>query len=382
MGVARIWAGAMKALVIGGGIGGLSTTVSLRKRGIEVDLIEKNPRWDVYGVGIIQPDNALRALDRIGLAKACVESGHPIRGDRTFLADGETVIAQHRWPELVEGLPAGNGLTRPRLHTILSDATLDSGADVRVGTTFTSLEEDGEGAEVRFSDGETRRYDVVIGADGLYSQVRELLFGDAVMPEFTGQICWRYNLPRIEGLEEIWVLIGPTGSAGIVPLAEDLMYLYLVEAPADGLDDLRGEGLAERLREQLSNFGGPVPEMRELITDDDAVVLRKLENIVVPKPWHRGRTVLMGDAAHGTTPHAGQGAAQAIEDAVVLGEELTRPGISVEEALSAFTDRRFDRCEQIVRLSGEIGEWELDHSLPIDPAKTREKALTIAAEPF
>src|SRR5689334_11628387 len=103
----------MDVLVIGGGIGGLSTALALRREGFEVDVVEHDPEWGVYGVGIIQPGNALRALDRLGLAEACVQAGHPIRGDRTWLADGETAIAAHEWPPLVERLPPGNGLTRP-----------------------------------------------------------------------------------------------------------------------------------------------------------------------------------------------------------------------------------------------------------------------------
>lgn len=193
----------MKVLVVGGGIGGLSSTLSLRRQGVDVDVVERDPEWGVYGVGIIQPGNALRALDQLGLAEACVQAGSPIRGDRTWLADGETAIAAHEWPSLVEHLPPGNGLTRPKLHEILTSTTLASGADVRTGVTFTEIEPAEDHVEVAFTDGARRRYDLVIGADGLYSKVRERLFGAELKPRFTGQVCWRYNLPRLEGLEEI-----------------------------------------------------------------------------------------------------------------------------------------------------------------------------------
>src|SRR5436305_4064459 len=168
-----------KILVVGGGIGGLCTTIALRRAGLEVDLVEKNPAWDVYGVGIIQPGNALRALNELGLAKEAVEQGHPIVGDRTWLADGQTELADNDWPPLIKGMPPGNGITRPRLHTILQDHTLDTGADVRTGVTFTTLADTGDGVKVEFTDGDTREYDLVIGADGLYSQVRATAFPDA-----------------------------------------------------------------------------------------------------------------------------------------------------------------------------------------------------------
>ena len=172
-------------------------------------------------------------------------------------------------------------------------------------------------------DDAKRAYDLVIGADGLHSQIRELLFPD-VKPKLTGQVVWRYNLPRIEGLDKIRVYIGPTGTAGFVPLADDLMYMLTIEKPPEGTPlRLPREGLAATYRERLAGFGGPVAEQRELIVDDDAVVYRPVENVVVPAPWYRDNVVLIGDAAHATSPHCGQGAAQAIEDALVLTQELS-----------------------------------------------------------
>jgi len=372
----------MKVLVIGGGIGGLSTTLALRRQEIDVDVVERDPEWGVYGVGIIQPGNALRALDSLGLAEACVRAGHRIVGDRTWLADGETKIAEHQWPALVEHLPPGNGLTRPKLHEILTSRTLESGAEVRTGVTFTELAPSESQVDVTFTDGQRRHYDLIVGADGLYSKVRERVFGPDLKPRFTGQVCWRYNLPRIEGLEEIWMFFGPDGSAGFVPLGQDLMYILTIETPMpDQKGAIEREGAAAVYRRRLEPFAGPVAEVRELIADDDAVVLRSIENIIVPAPWHRGRIVLVGDAAHGATPHCGQGAAQAIEDGIVLAEELAKD-IPVTEALEAFGARRYERCRAIVEGSELVGKWEQDHSLPIDPDATRNAVVMTAAAPI
>jgi 2-polyprenyl-6-methoxyphenol hydroxylase-like FAD-dependent oxidoreductase len=369
-------------LVVGGGIGGLSTTIALRRAGFDVDVVEKNPAWDVYGVGIIQPGNALRALDVIGLARDAVEQGHPMVGDKTWLADGQTLLADNEWPPLVDGLPPGNGITRTRLHNILQTHTLDSGAEVRTGVTFTALADSGDGVDVEFTDGDRRSYDLVVGADGLYSQVRETLFGADIRPKYTGQVCWRYNLPRIEGLDKIWVFIGATGTAGFVPLAPDLMYMLTIEKPPEGSPlKLPVEGIAAVYRERLEQFGGAVAEHRDLIVDDEAVVYRPVENVLVPPPWYRGRVVLIGDAAHGTTPHCGQGAAQAIEDGIVLTEELGSGG-SIGEALDRYMQRRFERCKMIVEGSESIGRWELDHSLPIDPTQVRQQVIMAASAPI
>jgi len=235
---------------------------------------------------------------------------------------------------------------------------------------------------VAFTDGETRGYDLVVGADGLYSQVREMLFGPDVEPRYTGQVCWRYNLPRIAGLDKIRVYIGATGTAGFVPLAPDLMYMLTIEKPPEGTPlRLPREGIAAVYRERLAQFGGPVAEHRELIVDDDAVVYRPVENVVVPAPWHRGRTVLIGDAAHATSPHCGQGAAQAIEDGIVLTEELGAKD-TLDDALGAFMARRYERCRFIVEGSEDIGRWEQDHSLPIDPTARRQEVVMAAMAPI
>ena len=371
-----------KILVVGGGIGGLSTTIALRRAGFDVDVVEKNPAWDVYGVGIIQPGNALRALDMIGLAKDAVSQGHPMVGDTTWTADGETLVAAHDWPPLVDGLPPGNGITRPRLHQILQTHTLDSGADVRTGVTFTRIADRDDAVEVEFTDGDKRTYDLIVGADGLNSNVRETVFGPDIQPKYTGQVCWRYNLPRIEGLDKIWVYLGATGTAGFVPLAEDLMYMLTIEKPPDGAPiKLPREGIAAVYRERLAQFGGMVAEQRELVVDDDAVVYRPVENVLMPPPWHRGRVLLIGDAAHGTSPHCGQGAAQAIEDGIVLAQELgTRDTLA--EALESFMKRRYERCKFVVEGSEAIGRWEQDHSLPIDPSQMRMDVTMAAMAPI
>lgn len=339
----------MKVLIVGGGIGGLSTTLALRRQGVDVDVVERDPEWGVYGVGIIQPGNALRALDELGLAEACVEAGYPIRGDRTWLADGETVIAGHEWPPLVAHLPPGNGLTRPKLHEILTSRTLASGADVRTGVTFTDVDTSDDHVDVAFTDGERRQYDLVIGADGLYSKVRERVFGAGLKPRFTGQVCWRYNLPRLEGLEEIWMWFGPDGSAGFVPLAEDLMYILTIETPIpDWRAAIERDGAAAVYRQRLAPFAGPVADAREQIVDDDAIVLRPIENIIVPAPWYRGRIVLIGDAAHPVG--AGQGASIALEDAVVLARHLAAAGNAIPAALAAFDAERQPRAGKLAAM--------------------------------
>jgi len=368
-----------KVLVVGGGIGGLSTTMALRNAGVDVDVVEKNPKWDVYGVGIIQPPNAIGALARIGLAEQCIERGHPIMGGRNFLADG-TLLGEDDYPPVVPGWPPMNGIPRPILHEILQNAVLGSGANVKVGEIVTSLVQREGGVDVTFSDGESGSYDLLVGADGLYSQTREVLFGDAVRPKYTGQACFRYNLPRKEGLDRIEVYIGGiNGTAGFVPLTDEIMYmLFILAWPEDQLEQ-DPSTLDAVMRSKLAPFPA-VAEYAEQITDGNKVVYRPVDNIIMPSPWYSGRALLIGDAAHGTSPHAGQGAAQAIEDGVVLAEEITS-GKSAQDVLDSFMARRYERCKQVVELSAAIGAWEQAPDPNVNPGDIRNQIMAVCAVP-
>jgi 2-polyprenyl-6-methoxyphenol hydroxylase-like FAD-dependent oxidoreductase len=371
-----------RVLVVGGGIGGLSATIALRRAGVDVEIVEKDPEWTVYGVGIIQPGNALRALHELGLAEECAAQGHPILGMRSWLADGTTLLHDTSFPAVVPGLPPNNGITRRRLHDILVAAAKESGADIRTGVTVSTLDDRGGDVRVGFSDGEHRSYDLVVGADGLYSTIRETVFGAGWKAKFTGQVAWRINLPRIPELDRMWVFRGSRGTAGFVPLAPDLMYMLTIEKVPDGEPvRLPREGLAAVYRERLAEYGGPVAEHRDLVRDDAEVVYRPVDNILVPAPWHRGRVLLIGDAAHGTSPHCGQGGAQAIEDGVVLADEVAK-GLSVEQVLGNFMRRRYERCRTIVEGSERIGRWEQDHSLDIDPDAVAFEVTMAAMAPL
>ena len=350
----------MRVLVVGGGIGGLSTTIALRQRDVDVDVVEINPKWDVYGVGIIQPGNAIRALDTLGLAEKAVAQGYAMKGSRFRDSEGKLLGEVPPLDLLGPKYPPMNGITRPRLHALFQDAVRASGANVRLGVT---VDEVGENGRVALSDGSAGEYDLVVGADGIHSTVRDLVFPDAPKPEYTGQIVWRYNVPRPEGLETLDVFVGSNGKCGFVPLAPDLMYIFYIEAVPPEQVKMADDRLASILRERLHEFGGPVAEIRDrYITDADKVVVRPVESLLVPRPWHRGRVVLVGDSAHATSPHVGQGGAMAMEDAVVLAEEVTQG--DVDAALVRFVERRYPRCRQIWEISRQIGVWEIEHTPP------------------
>ncbi|OYW83887.1 MAG: 2-polyprenyl-6-methoxyphenol hydroxylase [Sphingobium sp. 32-64-5] len=368
----------LSVLVIGGGIGGLTSAIALRQRGFTVTVIEKDPSWSVYGVGIIQQGNVLRAVAELGLLEGYVASGVGFDAVEVFLPDG-TRIARVPSPRLLEGYPANLGVGRPALHKLLGDAALDSGAEVRLGVTATNIANGADGAIVTFSDGSTGAYDLVIGADGVYSQTRAMLFPEAETPQFTGQAVWRYNLPRTPGLDALHAYNGRIG-VGLVPIGQDVMYLYAT-TPEPGNPRYPREGLAAAMRSRLEGCAPAIRDLAEQITDDDEVVYRPLEGMLVEGPWHRGRVVLLGDAVHATTPHLGQGAGMAIEDSLVLAEELARRA-TVEEALTAYRARRFDRCAYIVRASLAICMGQLGKGPLVDNAKATAEMFHFTAQPI
>lgn len=369
-------------LVIGGGIGGLSAAIALSKSGVSVDLIELRTSWVPYPVGIILGSNTLRAMKQLEVLDTSIENGFPYQG--MAICDKDGTVLSHLQNRQLAGAeyPSNLGMTRPALHQVLSEAAKAAGTSVRLGISVTALVNEDEHVTVTFSDGKSRNYDLVVGADGVYSKTRTFLFGDKYKPAYTGQGAWRYNVPRPEGLDRSYIYDGVAGGkAGVVPLTKDTMYIYLVRKE-DGNPFFPPEQLATLFRERLREYGGLIAEVRDrYITNAKDVVYRPLEALFIPEPWYQGRILLIGDAVHATTPHLGQGAAQAIEDAVVLGEEICNDG-PISETLKRFMDRRFERCRFIVESSLQIGEWEQRPSPTADHAGIIKEMHRVTALPI
>jgi 2-polyprenyl-6-methoxyphenol hydroxylase-like FAD-dependent oxidoreductase len=369
-----------RVLIVGGGIGGLCAAIAMRRAGLDVDLVEINKTFKVYHVGIIVQGNFIRALAALGVADEAVAVGYPQSG-LTFRDLNGRVLGDIPGARLGDRYPADLGMARPALHKVLTDAAAALGAHLRLGVTFERIEQLSDSVNVTFSDGGRSAYDLVIGADGIHSTVRAALFGDAHCPKFTGQGVWRYNVPRPPEITRMFMCAGlQGGKCGFVPLTDKTGYVLLVQSEP-GNPRHPQEKLAEIFRSRLASCSGIVAELRDQITDSSQVVYRPLQTIFVPAPWHKGRVILIGDAAHATTPHLGQGAAQAIEDAVVLGELL---GIeaSLDAVFTKFMQRRYERCRFICESSQQIGEWE-QHPVPTaDPMALTRKVFEVVAQPI
>lgn len=253
--------------------------------------------------------------------------------------------------------PSNNGIPRPALARVLNSAAVGAGAKIRFGTTITELTDDGAGVDVTLSDGSVGRWDLVVGFDGIGSPLRTRLYGDRYTPEYTGFANWRVTVPRQPHVRGVVMgTAGKEAKALLTPITEELMYLGAVFAEsADFRPD--PERAHEQLTERLAMFSGPVAEALATVTDPASVVYSRISQVTVEEPWHVGRVVLAGDAAHASTPHIAQGAAMAVEDALVLAESLDAED-GVAAALDAWEARRRPRAMWVQAMSRAVLKQE------------------------
>ena len=372
---------ARKALIVGGGFAGMAAAIEMRKRGLDVDLVEIDAGWRSYGAGISLGPPTLRAFRTLGILDAFLARGAAGDGVQAFTANGHK-IADIPTPRLAgPDVPGGGGVMRPALAEIMAQATREAGAQVRLGVTFTRLTPQGETVEATFSDGAQGVYDVVVGADGLNSQVRAHMFPDAPTPAYVGQCVWRAVLPRPPEVQSVMMWMGPKVKAGINPVSRDQMYLFVTEDRPTN-DRVAPSDFLPLLQKLLTPFTAPVMQfVRAELSDSSQIVYRPIEWLLAPRPWGRGRVVLIGDAAHATTPHLASGACIGIEDGIVLAQALDEH-FDVQAGLAAFEARRFERCRMVVENSVRLAEIEIAGGDPVEHARLMGQSMGALAAPI
>lgn len=372
-------AAAKTALVVGGGVAGMSCAIMLRRAGIEVSLVDLDPQWRVAGAGITITASTLRAFKAVGILERVMEAGHTHEGIRVCTVDGRPV-EEVRSPPLDAGVPGAGGILRPVLHRILSERTTALGVQVKLGVTVESLEQDRAGVSVRLTDGTRGRYDVVVGSDGIYSRMRQLLFPDAPKPQSTGQACWRLMIPRPPEIDRRHFFLGGTVKCGLTPVSKEEMYLFLLEYVPDNpwREPKQQHAL---LRGLLQGYGGVLARVRDDLSESSRIVYRPLEAHILRRDWFSGRCILIGDAAHASTPQLASGAGMAAEDGIVLAEEL-QGASTVEGAFRNFMKRRYERCRLVVENSLEIGRLEIAKAPPEQQTAIVAQSLQVLAAPL
>ncbi|MCM2293801.1 FAD-dependent monooxygenase [Allorhizobium sp. BGMRC 0089] len=369
-----------KALVIGGGIAGMSAAIALRQAGLSVDVCDRDPHWKVYGAGITITGPTLRAMGRLGVLDEVLRQGYAADGIDVCSTDGRKLMTIDTRSDALGGIPSAGGILRPTLHSIISARLLTLGPTMMLGVTVETLENEADHVNIVFSTGKSARYDLVVGADGIYSRTRQQLFPDAPRPHYAGQYCWRLMMPRHPDILRRTFFLGGQGKVGLNPVSPDSMYMFYVEAQAEPIwrDETKQHLL---LSELLSPYGGVLKDVRNKLTASSQIVCRPLETVFVGEDWTKGRTVLIGDAAHATTPQLASGAGMGIEDGLVLGEEIGR-NVDIAAGLSAFMARRYDRCKLVVDSSLEISRLEREQAPPAAQTAVVERALATLNEEF
>jgi 2-polyprenyl-6-methoxyphenol hydroxylase-like FAD-dependent oxidoreductase len=371
---------ARRVLVVGGGITGSTLALALAQRGVHVILVELRRELGGVGHGITLQGNALKAFHQAGILDELAEHGCAFDKLRLFRADGVQLMEMAAPPTGGPGLPPTMGALRARLADILARRVAEAGVDVRTGTTVTAIDDRGHEVAATLSDGTTETVDLLVGADGIRSSVRSMI-GIEAQPHSVGMGIWRVVAQRPEAMDcSALYYGGPKYKAGYTPISDDLCYAFLLEGNLDR--SFVGEHPHGKiLKERGQGYGGVWGQVRDSLADDAIVNYQYIEAILVDDPWFRGRSIVIGDAAHACPPLIAQGAAMCAEDAVVLAEMLTGGG-AIDEVLPAFMARRLPRVRMVLENSLLMAEWEIHPDTPgADPGRLMGQTLGALCEP-
>ena len=323
-------------LIVGAGIAGLALGRALGARGISAEIIERTTAWTPAGTGIYLPANGVRALQSLGIGDAVTSRSVRMTYQRILDNRGRLLAEVHL--DAVWGVVGPCvGMRRPDLHSMLLDGA--RGVPLRLGTTVTALTESHDAVTVVFDDGVQREYDVVVGADGVHSMIRRLAFG-STPPHYVGQVSWRFLSEHTHGITNWTVMLDRRRAFLTVPVPGGL-YCY-ADLTCERIE--RASDLTP-LRSLFLDFAAPMDAILDRLVNTEAVHFAPIEEVTV-EPGVTGRIVLIGDAAHATSPNMAQGACMALEDALVLSEMLASGG-RVADQLLAFSERRRARIRWV-----------------------------------
>jgi len=340
--------------IVGGGIGGLTLAIALQRKGFNAAVYEHAPEIRPLGAGLGLAANAVKAFFEIGIGEEVLQVGQVIKMVRIKDTEGH-ILTETDSAQLSAKLGAINNFTvhRADLHDVLL-RQLQPGT-LHLNKACVDVHQQPGGVTLRFSDGTETPADYVIAADGIHSPIRKKLVPDA-QPRYAGYTCWRAvinDVPAGFDFDETSETWGAGSRFGVVPLSNRRVYWFACINAGPNDPHMRAFNI-DSLRSHFSHFHNPIPELLARTTNDQLI----WSDIIDLKPLTRfafDRIVLMGDAAHATTPNMGQGACLAVEDAATLAnciEDYATP----EEAFRRFEEKRIGRTTRIVNKSWTLGK--------------------------
>jgi salicylate hydroxylase len=339
---------ALRAVVVGGGLGGMAAAVALAQAGIDVEVHEQAQRLTEVGAGVSLAPNGLRMLERLGVGDAVERAGVRYMSNRLLLSDGRP--AKHEPGHFSQ--PGTNvGIHRADLLGLLA-AQLPAGT-VRTGHRCSGFSQDVGTATVGFADGTTATADVVIGADGIHSVLQGFVVPPST-PVFSGVVAYRGLVPRVDGYpaDAIRMWMGENRHFLVFPVRAGQLLNYVGFVSSDGpvRESWSERGDPAALAAQFAGWDPVIGQVIAAISGPGGSGFRWGMYDRAPLPrWSSGRLTLLGDAAHPMLPHLGQGVNQALEDAVVLATLLRACSSSsdVPHALAAYEGLRRDRTARV-----------------------------------
>jgi 2-polyprenyl-6-methoxyphenol hydroxylase-like FAD-dependent oxidoreductase len=370
--------------IVGTGFAGAAAAILLAEGGVHVELFDAKTEVGALGSGITMQGNGCRVLADLGVWDQVEERCYAFEDVRLRAPDpNATVVAEI--PDVKTGgpdLPATIGMYRPDLAKILVDRAASAGARIHWGAKVENLEQDGDGVELVWNDTnglQRKRFDLVIGADGLHSTIRSLI-GIDVQPRRNGMGIWRAFVPRPSEVTRTELVYGgPCHIAGYTPTSDDRIYAFLVEDAQDRTK-LSPEEQVETMKQLSQAYHGPWDEIRESLGPDARVNYTWFTEHLIDGPWNRGRVVVIGDAAHSAPPTIAQGASVSLEDAAVLAELLLAADQVDDELWSRFTERRLERARIVVEASSQLANWLLEHNRDADVPGLMRRVTEVVAQ--
>lgn len=338
----------MQIAIIGAGMGGLTTGIALKKFGHRVTIYEQAEQILPVGAAISLWSNGVKCLNYLGLTEQVAKLGGQMN-DLAYIdgLNGEVMTQFSLAPLIEEVGQRPYPVSRAELQNMLMDAF--GRQDIQLGKRMVSIEDKGQHVEIGFQDGSTVSAALLIGADGTHSMTRQYVLGKQVERRYAGYVNWNGLVEISEDLapaQQWTTFVGEGKRASLMPVAEHRFYFFFdVPLPA-GLENQRSE--YKTLLKQY--FSGWCPQVQRLIDSIDEQKTNRVEihDIEPFTQFYKGRVVILGDAAHSTTPDIGQGGCQAMEDAVYLARALQINTLGLEDALKRYQNKRNERANELL----------------------------------